>query len=119
MSPPIFATGEKKPEKNLEPLEHLFYQKQQSLLYNGRLISYSATLIDNIFTNDISSDPDNRLIVNDLSDHVTIEVVQLLASFRRAKITSFILSSISFMGMIEPDDDKNDLAPRLPMCGSR
>ena len=37
-----------------------------------RLTSYSATLIDNIFTNNISASGDNRLIINDLSDHLPI-----------------------------------------------
>ena len=38
-----------------------------------RLItSYSATLIDNIFTNNISASCDNGLIINDLSDHLPI-----------------------------------------------
>ena len=37
-----------------------------------RLTSYSATLIDNIFTNNISASCDNGLIINDLSDHLPI-----------------------------------------------
>ena len=37
-----------------------------------RLTSYSATLIDNIFTNNISASGDNGLIINDLSDHLPI-----------------------------------------------
>ena len=37
-----------------------------------RHTSYSATLIDNIFTNNISASCDNGLIINDLSDHLTI-----------------------------------------------
>ena len=37
-----------------------------------RLTSYSATLIDNIFTNNISASHDNGLIINDLSDHLPI-----------------------------------------------
>ena len=37
-----------------------------------RLTSYSATLIDNIFTNNISTSCDNGLVINDLSDHVPI-----------------------------------------------
>ena len=40
-----------------------------------RLTSYSATLIDNIFTNNISAVSalcDNGLIINDLSDHLPI-----------------------------------------------
>ena len=37
-----------------------------------RLTSYSATLIDNIFTNNISTSCDNGLIINDLSNHVPI-----------------------------------------------
>ena len=37
-----------------------------------RLTSYSATLIDNIFTNNISALCDNGLIINDLSDHLPI-----------------------------------------------
>ena len=37
-----------------------------------RLTSYSATLIDNIFNNNISALCDNGLIVNDLSDHLPI-----------------------------------------------
>ena len=37
-----------------------------------RLTSYSATLIDNIFTNNISTSCDNGLIINNLSDHVPI-----------------------------------------------
>ena len=36
-----------------------------------RLTWYSATLIDNIFTNNISASRDNGLIINDLSDHFT------------------------------------------------
>ena len=36
------------------------------------LTSYSATLIDNIFTNNISALCDNGLIINDLSDHLPI-----------------------------------------------
>ena len=37
-----------------------------------QLTSYSATLIDNIFTNNISALCDNGLIINDLSDHLPI-----------------------------------------------
>ena len=37
-----------------------------------RLTSYSATLIDNNFTNNISTSCDNGLVINDLSDHVPI-----------------------------------------------
>ena len=37
-----------------------------------RLTSYSATLIDNIFTINISASCDNGLIINDLSDHLPI-----------------------------------------------
>ena len=37
-----------------------------------RLTSYSLTLIDNIFTNNISASCDNGLIINDLSDHLPI-----------------------------------------------
>ena len=37
-----------------------------------RLTSYSATLIDNIFTNNISASCDNGPIINDLSDHLPI-----------------------------------------------
>ncbi|CAH3189613.1 unnamed protein product [Porites lobata] len=33
---------------------------------------YSATLIDNIFTNNISASRDNGLIINDLYDHLPI-----------------------------------------------
>ena len=36
------------------------------------LSSYSTTLIDNIFTNNISTTCDNGLIINDLSDHLPI-----------------------------------------------
>ena len=38
----------------------------------NRLTWYSATLIDNIFTNNISASCDNGLIINDLSDHLPI-----------------------------------------------
>ena len=37
-----------------------------------RHASYSATLIDNIFTNNISASCDNGLIINDLSNHLPI-----------------------------------------------
>ena len=37
-----------------------------------RLTSYSATLIDNIFTNNFSALCDNGLIINYLSDHLPI-----------------------------------------------
>ena len=39
------------------------------------LTSYSATLIDNIFTNNISASCDNGLIINDLSDHLPIFIL--------------------------------------------
>ena len=37
-----------------------------------RITSHSASLIDNIFTNNISSRCNNGLIINDLSDHLPI-----------------------------------------------
>ena len=35
-----------------------------------RLTSYSATLIDNIFTNNLSQNAFNGIVLNDLSDHL-------------------------------------------------
>ena len=37
-----------------------------------RLTSYSATLIDNIFTNNLSQNVLNGVVVNDLSDHLPV-----------------------------------------------
>ena len=37
-----------------------------------RLTSYSATLIDNIFTNNLSQNVLNGIVVNDLSDHLPV-----------------------------------------------
>ena len=37
-----------------------------------RLTSYSATLIDNIFTNKLSQNVLNGVVVNDLSDHLPV-----------------------------------------------
>ena len=36
------------------------------------ITSHSATLIDKIFTNNISASSDNGIIINDLSDHLPI-----------------------------------------------
>ena len=36
----------------------------------NRITEYSATLIDNIFTNDLITDKLSGLIINDVSDHL-------------------------------------------------
>ena len=38
----------------------------------SRITEYSATLIDNIFTNDIASNKVNGLLISDVSDHLPI-----------------------------------------------
>ena len=38
----------------------------------SRITEYSATLIDNIFTNDLITDKLSGLIINDVSDHLPV-----------------------------------------------
>ena len=42
-----------------------------------RLTSYSATLIDNIFTNNLSQNVLNGVVLNDLSDHLPVLLIFL------------------------------------------
>ena len=70
---------------NLDPLQYnhhtptqefidtLFSQAFIPLISNPtRLTSYSATLIDNIFTNNLSQNVLNGTVLNDLSDHLPV-----------------------------------------------
>lgn len=41
----------------------------------SRITSNCATLIDNIFTNDFESNTVSRLLVNDISDHLSVFIV--------------------------------------------
>ena len=56
-----------------EFIDTLFSQAFIPLISNPtRLTSYSATLIDNIFTNNLSQNVLNGIVLNDLSDHLPV-----------------------------------------------
>ena len=59
-----------------------------------RLTSYSATLIDNIFTNNIFASCDNGRIINDQSDHsqFAVSLVRILMH-----LTTFCVNSIGIL----------------------
>ena len=51
-----------------------------------RITSHSKTLIDNIFTSDLSSQIHNGLIINDMSDHLPIYQITEYTHCRSKKI---------------------------------
>jgi len=56
-----------------EFIDSLFSHAFFPLISNStRLTSYSATLIDNIFTNNLSQNVFNDIVLNDLSDHLPV-----------------------------------------------
>jgi len=56
-----------------EFIDSLFSHALFPLISNPtRLTSYSATLIDNIFTNNLSKNVFNRIVLNDLFDHSSV-----------------------------------------------
>ena len=75
-----------------EFIDSLFSHAFFPLISNPtRLTSYSATLIDNIFTDNLSQNVFNGIILNDLSDHLpvfTYFVNEALARRREKKILS-------------------------------
>ena len=63
-----------------------------------RLTSYSATLIDNIFTNNLSQNVLNGIVLNDLSDHLPVFTYfgnETLTRRREKKIRTRVINAIS------------------------
>ena len=82
-----------------EFIDSLFSHAFFSLISNPtRLTSYSATLIDNIFTNKLSQHVFNGIVLNDLSDHLQVFTYfgnETLTRRREKKILSRAISAIA------------------------
>ena len=67
-----------------------------------RITSHSKTLIDNIFTSDLSSQIHSGLIINDMSDHLPIYQITEYAHCRSNKIqdiNQFIGNHVGWIGI--------------------
>ena len=82
-----------------EFIDSLFSHAFFPLISNPtRLTSYSATLIDNIFTNNLSQHVFNGIVLNDLSDHLPVFTYfgnETLTRRREKKILSRAISAIN------------------------
>ena len=80
-----------------EFIDSLFSHAFFPLISNPtRLTSYSATLIDNIFTNNLSQHVFNGIVLNDLSDHLPVFTYfgkETLTCGREKKILSRAISA--------------------------
>ena len=86
------------------------------ILKPKRITSHSATLIDKIFTNNISASSNNSLIINDLSDHLlifTLSYTEAYSSSNKSKesvsIRNFSSQNINSFNNLLCEFDWNSL----------